>query len=81
MAGLSEAQGGVLGFRFKKIVDETGAPALTYVGYSEPKTATSANEWMIVAITVAGAVTSTLFADGSALFNKKWDDRATYTYS
>jgi len=78
---ISEAQGGVLGFRFKKIIDESGAPAVTYIGYADPNTATSENKWLIIRVSVVGTTTTTEFSNGSLLFKAVWDDRATTSYS
>jgi hypothetical protein len=51
-----------------------------YVAYSLPGTATSASNWKIKRVDVSNPIT-TKWADGSTLYNKKWDDRATYSYS
>lgn len=75
----------------KRIVDEVGAPALTYVGYAAPGTALSAALWRIQRITEAASITTIEYAvtpapgdgddpDRYALFDKVWDDRASYTY-
>lgn len=75
----------------KTIVDETGAPAVKYIGYAALGSATSASVWRIQRVTVAGGITTVEYAqtpapgdgddpDRYALFDKVWDDRATYTY-
>lgn len=51
-----------------------------YVAYSLPGTATSASNWKLKRVDVSNPIT-TKWADGSTLYNKKWDDRATYSYS
>jgi hypothetical protein len=51
-----------------------------YVAYSLPGTLTSASNWKLKRVDVTGPIT-TKWADGSTLYNKKWDDRATYSYS
>jgi len=79
--GFSEAQGGVLGFRFKKIIDETSAPATTYIGYAEPGTSLSINKWSICRISILGATTTTEWANGSDSFVNIWNNRATLAYS
>lgn len=54
-----------------------------YIGFAEPGTPTSIGKWQIRRISYDGNsfVTDVEFADGVNTFNKKWDDRATYTYS
>ena len=54
-----------------------------YVGYAEPGAASSAAKWQIRKITYkedTDTIVSVKYADGSAAFDKVWDDRATYTY-
>lgn len=59
-------------FNYK--VDEASA-SVTYVGYSEPGAASSADTWVIKKIEVSGTVTTFSFAK-----NVAWDNRATVTY-
>lgn len=51
-----------------------------YIGYAVPGTATSATTWKIKRVNTTNPITI-LWADGSTLYNKKWDDRATYSYA
>lgn len=57
-------------------VDDTGT--YTYLGNATPGTATSEAMWRIKRVTNATGVIT--HADGTSLFNKIWNDRASYTY-
>ena len=57
-------------------VDDTGT--YTYLGNATPGTATSEASWRIKRVTNATGVIT--HADGSSLFNKEWDERASYSY-
>lgn len=59
---------------FNHKVDEASA-SITYVGYSEPGAASSANTWVIKKIEVDGTETTYSFAK-----NVAWNDRATVSY-
>ena len=64
------------------IVDETGAPAVTYLGWVLPGTvATNQPNFKIKRITNAAAITITTWADGDTEFNNIWDNRAALVYS
>lgn len=52
-----------------------------YVGNAAPGSSTSGSVWRIKKIATSGAIQSVLFAGGTTYFDKKWSDRATYTYS
>lgn len=54
-----------------------------YIGYAAPGTLTSATDWQIRKITVDGSgnITDIKFADGTAGFDKEYDERTGYTYS
>lgn len=68
--------------RTPDIVDENGAPAVTYLGYVDPGTVDpSEARFMIKRITSAAGITKTEYAGGNKLFNKVWDDRAALIYS
>lgn len=72
------------GFKFTRGVDEktivdSVSAAVTYVGTALPGVATSASEWQIKKITVAGTITSIEYP-GGVEYIYVWDDRATYTY-
>ena len=51
-----------------------------YIGYAIPGTSTATSSWKIKRVNTTNPITI-LWADGSTLYNKKWDDRATYTYA
>ena len=57
-------------------VDDTGT--YTYLGNATPGTLTSEASWRIKRVTNATGVIT--HADGSSLFNKEWDERASYSY-
>lgn len=61
-----------------KLVEQSGS--YYYIGYAIPGTLTSATNWKIKRIDVSNPI-STKWADSSTLYNKKWDDRATYSYA
>ena len=73
------------GFKFtrtvneKTVIDQVSA-TVTYVGKALPGVATSAGEWQIKKITVAGTVTSIEYP-GTVEYTYVWDARASYTYS
>lgn len=51
-----------------------------YVGYALPGTATSAASWKIKRVDTSSPI-SIKWADGSTLYNKTWDNRATFNYA
>jgi len=51
----------------------------TYIGYALPNTLESTTNWKIKKVNSVNPI-SIKWADGSTLYNKVWDDRATYTY-
>lgn len=57
-------------------------PTFAYLGQALPGTAESEDLWRIqkLVFSVDGDVT-TLWAEGTALFDKAWDDRAGFSYS
>jgi len=61
-------------------IDEVSA-SVSYIGHSLPGMSTSSPEWRIMKLTVSGSLTRQTFAEGSADFDKIWDNRASYTYS
>lgn len=66
-------------------VDETGVNGITYLGFWSPGP-TSGNQtaqarFQLRKVTVTGTITKTEYAEGSAEFNKIWDNRTTYNYS
>ena len=59
----------------KVLVDESAAPATTYVGSVARGTAASATGWLLTKIVVSGTTTTITHAIDN------WDNRATATYS
>jgi len=56
-----------------------GAPL--YLGWAPPNTPKNASSWRICKLTYSNnRVTDITWADGTADFTKKWDDRTTYSY-
>lgn len=65
--------------KLDKLVDEEGA--LTYIGEAEPGSTKSNSVWRIKRIEdLGGGDIEIRWANGTAAFNKVWDDRTTYTY-
>jgi len=59
----------------------SGSTRPEYVGDAAPGTKTSVAKWRIKKIGYSGnASVSTLFAGGTAEFDKIWDNRASYSY-
>jgi len=54
-----------------------------YIGEAAPGTLVSASKWRIKKLTYnsSGITTDVKWADGSANFDKEWDERAGYAYS
>lgn len=50
-----------------------------YIGYALPGTSESAASWKIKRVDVTGPI-KTRWADTSTLYNKVWNDRASYSY-
>jgi hypothetical protein len=61
-----------------KLIDIVGADI--YIGVAIPGTLTSESNWKISRINTNNPI-SIFWADSSTLYNKKFDDRATYTYA
>jgi hypothetical protein len=69
--------------RFKEadelqLIDVNGSDI--YIGCAIPGTATTDTTWKIKKINTNNPI-SIKWADSSTLYNKKWDDRTTYSYS
>lgn len=64
-------------------VEYDGSGNAIYVGEAPPGTATSVAKWRIKNITYDGSgnVLSVMWADGTSIFGKVWDNRAGYSYS
>ncbi|MBF0401964.1 MAG: hypothetical protein HQL80_02530 [Magnetococcales bacterium] len=59
----------------------SGVVQYIYQGFAYPGSAENAPAWMIQRTTVAAdGSTATLFADGQAVFNQVWTDRANLNY-
>lgn len=64
----------------KKAIDEVSG-SLTYMGFAETGTATSAAGWRVFRITTSGAVTLYEHEGGNSAFDSAWDNRASGVYS
>ena len=60
-------------------IDDTSTPSATYIGQADPGTDVATAGWRIKRI-LEGTGTSVDWADGTAAFDKVWDDRLAYTY-
>lgn len=60
------------------IVD-VASGTVTYRGYAQLGTPTSAPKWKITRTTVTGGVTLTEYADGNMLYDNIWNNRASGT--
>ena len=69
--------------QYDKLVDEDPDNGFTYVGEAVPGTTKGQSIWRIKRIYEFGADgdLDILWANGTANFDKTWNDRATYTYS
>jgi hypothetical protein len=61
-------------------IDDSTTADTVYIGKASIGTATSAASWQIVKLDVASGMIKT-WADGDALFNNVWDNRASLTYN
>lgn len=59
---------------------DVASGTVTYVGESEPGTATSAAGWRIQRKTTSGSLTKVEWADGNGRFDNVWDNRASLNY-
>lgn len=67
---------------FKKTLIDKADATTTYIGKASPASSSADNVWSIKRITnLGGGDYAIEWADGVAAFSKKWNDRATYTYS
>ncbi len=63
------------------LIDEAAA-SITYVGFSQPGTATDAASWRIFRLDESGDPELVKqYASGSTNFNQVWDNRAALLYS
>lgn len=61
-----------------QLIDITGNDI--YIGFALPGSSQSDTVWKIKKINTVNPITI-YWADSSTLYNKKWSDRTTYTYS
>ena len=67
---------------FTQAIENNGVGIPLFIGFAAPGSAKSAASWQIRKITTSGNfITDVQFADGDALFNNVWDDRAGLSYS
>ena len=64
---------------YKKLLDAVGS--LTYVGEALPGTSTTAAAWRIKLIDESTEDLTILWAEGTAAFDKAWDQHLSYGYS
>ena len=62
-------------------LDETTTTNITYVGKALPGTATSAASWQLFVLDETSGDLEVKYADGDALFDNVYDDRASDSYS
>lgn len=62
-------------------IDKASVANMTFIGASQPATATSAAKWKILVIDNTTSVTRIRFADGNSNFDNVWDDRTSLSYS
>lgn len=65
--------------QYNKLIDQDGA--FYYIGEALPGTDTTEQKWRIKRIEQVGEDFNILWAEGTAEFDKVWDDRLTFTYS
>jgi len=65
--------------QYNRLIDVEGS--YTYVGEALPGTGESDAKWRIKRIEEVGDDFNILWAEGSANFDRIWDDRASFTYS
>lgn len=59
---------------------DVASATVSYIGEADPSAATSAAAWRVRRITKTGDDVSIRWADGDALFDNVWDDRASLSY-
>lgn len=73
----------ILNGSYAQRVDKAST-TVTYLGWAEPGTATSAAEWRVKRITESSEGSGDYameFADGDSDFDNVWDDRASLSYA
>lgn len=73
----------ILEANFNQRISYDGSDRPEYLGLTEPGNLTSQAVWSIKKLTYSATnqVTKIEYAGGTNLFDKVWDDRATYTYT
>lgn len=62
-------------------IDNDGGDNPVYIGEASPGSAITSLRWRIQKLIYSGAnIVQTVWADGSDSFNKRWDQRASYSY-
>ena len=62
-------------------IDNAGGTSPVYLGEARPGSSLQSLKWRIKRLTYAGNdVIRISWANGNARFNKRWDNRALYTY-
>lgn len=60
-------------------IDETDGTTV-YFGYAAVGSSESSSVWKIRRITISGAITSTMYANGNVNYDNSWTNRASLTY-
>lgn len=71
--------GGTVEVDYRTEIDPV-SDTVTYYGFALPGSATNSAVWKIQRKLKTGDDSSFTWANGTALFDKTWDNRATYTY-
>ena len=62
-------------------IDYTGGSNPVYVGETRPGSSLQSLKWRIKKLTYSGNnLIRSSWANGNAQFNKRWDNRTSYTY-
>ena len=62
-------------------IDNAGGTSPVYLGEARPGSSLQSLKWRIKKLTYTGNdVIRVSWANGNARFNKRWDNRALYTY-
>jgi len=73
---------GVLDAALTQKMAYNGSDQLEYVGEAAPGALVSEEKWRIRKLTYSGTLlTDVQWASGESVFDKEWDERATYSYS
>jgi len=62
-------------------IDYAGGENPVYIADARPGSSLMSSKWRIKKLTYSGSnVIRTSWANGNARFNKRWDNRTSYTY-